>query len=394
LIPTPIRALRVPVAATVLDTVLFSSIGDPNHQLSFALVQQPPVWLVGVGALPAVPLLMLRARRPTAVVIGMAVLSATLTVSIGSRPLITVLLALYGVASSASARRAGLGLAAALAAHAVTVAYEVSVEEVSSATVAAVATVFALFDLAAWGLGRRAAAGQLREARLLETRQQLAAEAVAVERLRIARELHDVVASAVTVIVLHSAIARPRVRSNPELVEQALSTIEEMASQAVSELRRLLVVLRAVVQEPDEEAETGRRLGELEHLRRETELAGVQVHIAVQGNLSTLDPSLDLTAYRILQEALTNVTRHAGTGSVVDVRLSLTSDCLVVEVSNTQGAATPDAAIGLSSGFGLVGLRERVSLAGGDLEVGPRAQGGWSLLARLPVGPPDPGHRA
>jgi signal transduction histidine kinase len=174
------------------------------------------------------------------------------------------------------------------------------------------------------------------------------------------------------------------VRSNPELVEQALSTIEEMASQAVSELRRLLVVLRAVVQEPDEEAETGRRLGELEHLRRETELAGVQVHIAVQGNLSTLDPSLDLTAYRILQEALTNVTRHAGTGSVVDVRLSLTSDCLVVEVSNTQGAATPDAAIGLSSGFGLVGLRERVSLAGGDLEVSARPTARWSPRSRAP----------
>jgi signal transduction histidine kinase len=152
------------------------------------------------------------------------------------------------------------------------------------------------------------------------------------------------------------------------------------------------VVLRAVVEGPDETSGGQRRLADLEHVRRETELAGVPVLLAIEGDLSTLDPSLDLTAYRILQEALTNVTRHAGTGSVVSVRLTLTSDLLAVEVTNTRGEATPNAASRLSSGFGLVGLRERVGLAGGDLQVGPRGQGGWSLLARLPVRPPETGH--
>lgn len=210
-------------------------------------------------------------------------------------------------------------------------------------------------------------------------RERGARAAVAEERARIARELHDVVAHGVSVIAVQSDAAEAALARDPELAAAPLRTIRGSATEALAEMRRLLGVLR---QEGDA-AELGPQpgLSQLDELVRRAEEGGVGVTLEVVGQPRPLPASLDLSAYRIVQEALTNVRKHSP-GSAATVRLTWREDRLELLVAN-EGAPAPEASD--NGGHGLVGMRERVRLHEGTLQAGPRQGGGWVVAASLPL---------
>ncbi len=209
-----------------------------------------------------------------------------------------------------------------------------------------------------------------------------AVAAVLDERTRIARELHDVIAHSVSVMVVQAGAAEQSVDDDPEFVRQALSTIRGTGTNALAEMRRVLSVFR----EGDDAAARAPQPGldALPGLLDEVRSAGVEATVAVEGEVRPLPPGLDLAAYRIVQEALTNVRRHARAGNA-SVLLRYTRHDVQVEVTDDGvGAGSRGEHNG---GHGLVGMRERVSLYGGELETGPAPGHGFTVRARLPVEP-------
>lgn len=212
-----------------------------------------------------------------------------------------------------------------------------------------------------------------------------ARQAVADERTRIARELHDVVSQALGVIVMQAGGAG----SVPVLEERdakaVLATIEQTGRQAFAEMRRLVGVLRdggeaaALAPQPT--------VGEIPALLARLAGAGLDVDLEMKGTRREAPAGVELSAYRIVQEALTNTLKHSGAGHAT-VRLSWSKDHLEVEVSDdgpVAGAAVPPPVRADSGGKGLVGMRERVMLFGGELEAGPSPNGGYRVAARLPL---------
>jgi signal transduction histidine kinase len=199
------------------------------------------------------------------------------------------------------------------------------------------------------------------------------------ERQRIARELHDVVAHSVSVMVVQAGAARTLVGRNPERATEALLAVEASGRQALGELRHLLGLLTAQEAEPALAPQPGlQQLGELvEHVK----LAGLPVELQVVGAPRTLPPGLDLAAYRIVQEALTNALKYAA-GASTHVDVEFEEHELRLEVVDS-GGLTADSANG--AGRGLLGMQERVAMYGGDLEAGPRTEGGFAVRARLPL---------
>lgn len=351
-------------AAVAVDTVLFTVLSQEDDQVGWAGNQ--PGWLVIGAGVVSVPVLSCRRRFPTLVCLVMSGYSVGVTVWLGSRPLVSLLVALYAAAVWCSTARALLCLGAVLGAHSVAVAYEGAFPNVSIGDVALVALVYGLLDLAAWGAGRwgAGAAARARTRELESSRARLAAEAVATERMRIARELHDIVAHAVTGMTLQAAGARRILTSDPERVAQSLDAVQDLGRQAIAELRRLLAVLRAGVDE-SVTSSTEHGIRNLPELVRDFEWSGLTVRVVTLGAAVTLDPSVDLTAYRVVQEALTNVAKHAGSHPSATVTLQWRPHELSVEVANQT--TTTQAGLGQPSpsGFGLVGLQERVRLVGG-----------------------------
>jgi signal transduction histidine kinase len=211
-------------------------------------------------------------------------------------------------------------------------------------------------------------------------RDALTTKAVADERRRIARELHDVVAHHVSVMGVLATGSRRMLHRDPSAVDEALATIEETGRSVLREMRRLLDVLRTDEEAVDElTPQPG--LGAVTNLVEQVREAGLPVTLTVQGAPSSLDPGVALTIYRIVQEALTNTLKHAGTATA-EVRLSFDVPGLVVEVCDTGRGPTP----GLPGvGHGLLGMRERVTLYGGTLRTGPRPGGGFRVYAKIPV---------
>ena len=223
----------------------------------------------------------------------------------------------------------------------------------------------------------REAALEERAVALARERAERARAAVAEERTRIARELHDVVAHAVSVIVLQARGGRKLLADEPEAARHAFDTIEHTGQVALGELRRLLGALRA-----DDEAVAlapQPSLARLEALAEAVTRAGLPVEVLVEGAPPELPPGIDVSAYRIVQEALTNALKHAGPARAV-VRVRYDDDGLDIEVSDDgRGTANGD-----GGGHGLAGIRERVSVYGGDFEAGGRPGGGYAVRARLP----------
>ncbi|MGH2968311.1 MAG: sensor histidine kinase, partial [Solirubrobacteraceae bacterium] len=205
-----------------------------------------------------------------------------------------------------------------------------------------------------------------------------AREAVVEERARIARELHDVVAHAISVIVLQARGGRRMLAEDPDDTRRALDAIEHAGAQALAEMRRLLGMLR---QADDELALAPRpSLTRIDELVAQLAATGLPVAVTVEGEPLELPPGIDVSAYRIVQEALTNALKHAGPARA-HVTLRYTPDELELVIVD-DGAGTGN---GGGSGHGLAGLRERVAVYGGELESGRRAEGGYALRARLPL---------
>jgi signal transduction histidine kinase len=216
---------------------------------------------------------------------------------------------------------------------------------------------------------------------LLTEREQLAAErqALAEERLRIAHEIHDVVAHTLAVITVQAGVAGHVADEQPAEARRALGSIEETSRGALAEMRSLLTVLRP--DKPPPEAPTPPPgLADLPALAARSGAAGVQVELIVAGEPQILAPGADLAAYRVIQEAVTNVLRHADTDRCT-VRVVYRPSMIVIEVSDDGCGPRPRP----GSGHGLVGMRERLAMYGGRLASGPRAGGGFQVRAELPV---------
>ena len=216
------------------------------------------------------------------------------------------------------------------------------------------------------------------------TRDEAARRMAMEERLRIARELHDSLTHSISVIQVQAGVAAHLARKRGEEVPAALAAIQEASADASRELRATLGVLRA----SDDSDSSGLR--QLEALIARARSAGLPVTVTVAGTERQLAPDVDQAAYRIVQEALTNVTRHAGQACTT-VHLQYGPGLLTVQIDDdgagstsvgSSGALTPQPP---TSGMGLIGMRERVSALGGRLDAGPRADGGFRIWAELPA---------
>lgn len=242
------------------------------------------------------------------------------------------------------------------------------------------------FFLGAWAIGRIIRGRRLRTFELealtreLEAQRDLQARAaVAVERGRIARELHDVVAHNVSMMVVQAGAAARVLEGDQTHVREALAAIAETGRATVDEMRTLLGVLRTNEDGPALSPQPGLR--DLAQLVDSIRQAGVPVALHVEGQAEALPQALDLSAYRIVQEALTNTLKHAGTASA-EVTVRYRSGAVELEISDTGTGGNGN---GLGTGHGLVGMRERVAMFGGELETGRRAEGGFTVRARLPL---------
>lgn len=251
-----------------------------------------------------------------------------------------------------------------------------------------------------WASARERARTQLRTRQLEAERRRVASQAVAIERLRLARELHDAVAHHVSMMGVQAAVARTVLDADPGRARETLEQVEQSAREAIEELHGILGTLR---DEPTDEdaadAATGTgpgaeavasldvtRIPELVDAACE---AGLPTTFQVVGEPVRLSPVVSLNLYRIAQEALTNSRKHAGPHARADVRLRYLDDAVELEVTDDGVGAASAAARGRSraggSGLGLVGIRERVTADGGTLEARPRTRGGFLVRARVPV---------
>ncbi|MGW6919515.1 sensor histidine kinase [Kitasatospora sp. NPDC054939] len=220
-------------------------------------------------------------------------------------------------------------------------------------------------------------------------RQLLADRAVADERRRIARELHDIVAHHITTMQLMAGGARANL-GHPEVARDALVTLESSGRLALREMRQLLHVLRAGDETDAAPPSPQPGVDDLDRLVTESRLAGLPTDLRVDGPARPLPPTAGLTVFRIVQEGLTNARKHAGPARA-SVRLTYRPDRVTVEVRNDGRDASAQDGTGSPGrpGYGLLGMRERVALHGGTLEAGPQAGGGFAVRAELPLGPEE-----
>jgi signal transduction histidine kinase len=253
---------------------------------------------------------------------------------------------------------------------------------------------YAAILFGAWFLGdvtrqwQDAATAHARRATELErARDELARLAVTAERVRIARELHDVVAHSMSVIAMHAGSGRLAAGRDPAAARRALEVVERSSRDALAEMRRLVTVLR-------DADEAGAALAPVPGLRdvhrlvAEVAAAGVTVEVHTEGDLGGVPDGVSLAAFRIVQEALTNVVRHA---SPAQARLSVRigDGAVVLDVVDDGAGVAVRAAAPASAGQGTIGMHERAALYGGELTAGPRPGGGWRVAARLPCAAVD-----
>ncbi|HSS08499.1 MAG TPA: sensor histidine kinase [Acidimicrobiales bacterium] len=300
------------------------------------------------------------------------------------------LIALYSCAAHLERRYAIRTLAITAAAVALSVGFSTMHHPFSPADLVSNAVIVA----AAWILGdnlrtRRAYTASLEEraARLEREQADNAQRAVNEERARIARELHDVVAHSVSVMVVQAGAARRVLERDPDRASEAMSSIELTGRQALDELRRLLGMLRKYG-DPVPELTPQPRLQDLDALVTQIEEAGLPVDLVVAGEPRPLPSGVDLSVFRIVQEALTNSLKHAGPARAT-VTLTYRPDELILDITD-DGRGLAQHLVddnGAAAGHGLVGMRERVVLYGGELSAGPRPGGGYEVRARLPFVP-------
>lgn len=374
--------LGLPLADVVLAVVLLAvklagmatGIQPGGGAASWALA---PLWTLPLAW---------RARAPLAVALVVAATDVVEVSLVGSQDSVVFLAAFllvpYSLAARGrSARRIACGVAALLVAGGVSQAAQPSPGSTGAwtSTIAgdlALVVVPLLVGLALRQQRLRAETLEQLARQLEREREERARAAVAEERTRIARELHDEIAHAMSVIAIQADAAEGVLSHDPALVRSPLLAIRDTARDALADMRRVVGALRS-----GEQAELAPEpgLARLGSLLEQTRSAGLDVELRIEGEPSPLPPSLDLAAYRVLQEGLTNVRKHAGARRV-EVVLRYGRDAVGVEVSDDGGG---DGAGG-GAGRGLAGLRERVALLGGEFIAGPRSQG-FALRVTLPL---------
>ncbi|TDC59924.1 sensor histidine kinase [Actinomadura sp. GC306] len=359
---------------------------------------------LGFGLLLAGPaLLLLRRRHP----VPTLALTAAVTVLYLLRaypygPVIfSMAVAMFAAVVAGHRLAAWAGTGAVLAAYfAVTTAVGVPADERGSGGLFPVErpSLLAMTLVTAWALV------VLVTAELVRTRGQRAAEAARIraerdrrqaseERLRMARELHDVLAHNISMINVQAGVALHLLDENPEQARTALAAIKDASKEALTEMRGVIGALRAQGETAPRSPTAG--LGGLADLAARARAAGLRVEVEITGDRRPLHAGTDLAAFRIVQESLTNVTRHAGPGPVTArVAVAYREDELVVRVEDDgRGAPSLDGSpAGSPTGSGIRGMRERAAALGGELTAGPRPGGGFRVRARLPLtGGPDAG---
>ncbi len=316
-------------------------------------------------------------RRAPLVVLGLAVIAALLAVGapldapVGE--VVAIVVATYSVGAHAADRDARVGAIGVLLLVAIAVARDIGPDQDIGDVALPVLVVGG-----PWLAGLSIRSRREREAALDRARVEEAAAAVGAERARIARELHDAVAHAIGVIVLQARGARRTMHADPAAAVEAIDAIEATGTQALAEMRRLVGVLR--IAEDGVDLAPSPSLRHLDDLVERVRTAGLPVTLVVEGTPVALPPGIDLSAYRIVQEALTNALAHAGQATA-SVTVRYGSDRLELEIADTGVGPVPRA----TTGNGLIGMRERVSLFEGSLETTARPGGGFLVVARLPL---------
>ncbi|GAA1886177.1 histidine kinase [Streptantibioticus ferralitis] len=385
-------ALDGGLAAVVLGLILTSAVaGPPAHQYRLDPVN------VTLAVLACAPLVVRRRipRSVLAVTGATAVLGFVADQSSRSAPVVAaVVVALFTVASHTdrpTTWRVGAATCAALTA--VSMCYGpapwYSQEHLA---------VFAWTGMAAAGgdavRSRRAfvAAIQERAVRAERTREEEARRRVAEERMRIARELHDVVAHHIALVNVQAGVAAHVMDSRPDQAKKALAHVREASSSALDELRATVGLLRQAG-DPEAPMEPAPCLAELDRLIEGFTRTGLRAEVVTEGMADGAEPlpaTVDLTAYRVIQESLTNVHKHAGAGAHVRVRIARGHTGVEITVLD-DGGGRPVAADGEhGGGHGLMGMRERAAALGGRFEAGPRPEGGFRVFVRLPSTTPAP----
>jgi len=367
--------------------------GDLALALVLATFGVVELWLVDVGPKPiAVPAtlvagLALYWRRVAPLAVAVAVFGAVageslLGVSLDrpDSPLLVALAAAYAVAAYRDLRIALAGMAIALAGIWIGVAGQSTNNHSDFAFTAVVVSAGWLVGRGMHGRVTQATALVERAQRLEQEAEADRAAAITEERRRIARDLHDVIAHSVSVMVVQAGAAEDVFERDPAAVLEPIRAVQETGRGALVEISRLLGLLR------DDGAELGLtpqpRLEDLPELVAQTEAAGLPVELSIEGTPRALPLGVDLSVYRIAQEALTNVRKHSA-GSEARVLLRYSDDAVEVTVENDGVAVTN----GHAGGHGLIGMRERVAVFGGTLDAGPLRDGGFRVIARLPVRP-------
>jgi signal transduction histidine kinase len=384
-LPLPIRrapdwvdpalaVLAAVLAVAVLVSADLATIDPALHPASAIAVAVTAVGAAGTG---------LRRRHP---LLGLAVVAvAAAVVSGGSYftgvlPYLTML-ALYAVAAYGTRREAVIGLTLVVGSF-----IALQRAGVPDLAVIDVATSVAVC-VAAVAVGDAVRQRRAHQSDLLaaaEARAEVASQqAVVEERLRIARELHDVVAHSMSLIAVQAGVGAHLLRRDPEAAEQALSVIAETSRNALTQTRSVVGLLRS----GDDAQPSLPGLISLEALVRGVRGAGLNVDVRIEGPRREVPAMVDLAAYRVVQEALTNAVKHAPQRPVT-VRITYTPTALLVDVS-ADGADGAVAAELTTPGFGLLGLRERARAVGGRLEAGATANGGFQVSADLPIGEAD-----
>jgi signal transduction histidine kinase len=344
--------------------------------------QGPPAAEATVYAVTAL-LLVARRVQPLGCLAAITVASAVEYAAFGSPEglsvMLATLIAVYTVANRLEPRRSWWGLVLVTAHWAAWAGFDPMSAQPTNRYLSVV-------WLAPWIIGWLAGA-LVRTTRLYTeqrrlTRVQGASRAVAEERNRIARELHDVIGHSVSVMTVQASAVRRRLTPDQVVERQALETVEAVGREALAEMRRMVGVLR---QDGDRtELEPSPGLAEIERLAMQFRTAGLPVELRVTGETQPLAPGLDLTAYRLVQEGLTNTLRHARDAHHAEVAIDYGPDRLHLAVRDDGRGAT---SAPLEAGNGLLGMRERVAVYGGELVARVRPEGGFELVATLPLGP-------
>ncbi|MFF4251964.1 sensor histidine kinase [Streptomyces sp. NPDC001663] len=319
-------------------------------------------------------------RRPLGALVLtiLAAIVETTTLGVGELPMaqyLTTIVALYFVAATCPRHTSLTALVLAIG----TLIGYLTVRVLNGWTIGLSAELaVGLVTVIAWLLGNSSHQSRAHAERLSAEH---AAQAVTTERLRIAREMHDTVAHSIGIIALQAGAASRVATTRPEAALAAMRAVENEGRETLAGLRRMLVALRAadVTELPDAAVPAG--LADVDRLAATTTAAGVRVEVRRLGETRQLPPDIDLSAFRIVQESVTNVVRHAGT-SACRVTLDYSDDEeLALEITDEgrgRGSAT-------DTGFGLAGMRERVALLHGEFTAAPRPEGGFRVAARLPL---------